>query len=305
MTGTIDLNEIAVFAKVVEAGSFVGAARELDMPKSTVSRKVSALESRLGARLLQRTTRKLSLTDAGNTYYQHAVRVVAMAEDGDRAVTELQQIPRGLVRVTSPLNVGYLGPIVSRFLLREPEVQIDLVCTDRVVNLVEEGFDLAIRAGRLADSSLIARSLGVMQSYVVASPAFLKRYGTPTVPSDLETLDCVLFGAQPNRNTWTLQSPSGEARVEVRGRVTVNDFDVVHECALGGLGIAMLPVHRCAEDLREKRLRRVLADWCAPEVPMHAVYPSTRHLSTAIKAFLDHVQAEMERGPWTKARARR
>ncbi len=295
----MDLNEMAVFAKVVQAGSFVGASRELDMPKSTVSRKVSELETRLGARLLHRTTRRLSLTDAGNTYYQHAMRAVAMAEEGERAVTELQQTPRGLLRATAPMNVAYLGPIVSRFLSNEPEVQVELVCTDRVVNLVEEGFDVAIRAGRLADSSLIARSLGVMQNYLVASPAFLKRHGTPKVPSDLEALDCIIFSAQPHRTTWHLQSPAGDQRVTVGGRVTVNDFEIVHESALAGLGVAMMPVHRVAEDLRARRLRRVLGDWCAPEVPMHAVYPSTRHVSPALKAFLDHVQGEMERGPWT------
>jgi DNA-binding transcriptional LysR family regulator len=305
MSGTIDLNEMAVFAKVVQAGSFVGAARELAMPKSTVSRKVSELESRLGARLLHRTTRKLSLTEAGSAYYRHAVEVVAMADQAERAVTELQQTPRGLLRVTSPLNVGYLGPIVSRFLLREREVQIELVCTDRVVNLVEEGFDVAIRAGKLADSSLIARSLGFMQSYVVASPGFLKRNGTPRLPADLERLDCVIFGASPERNTWTLQSPTGEARIAVRGRMVVNDFDILHECALAGLGVAVLPVHRCADDLREKRLRRVLDGWCTREIQMHAIYASTRHVSPAIKAFLDHVQREMEHGPWTKlSRAR-
>jgi DNA-binding transcriptional LysR family regulator len=301
----MDLNEITVFAKVVQAGSFVGASRELAIPKSTVSRKVSELEARLGARLLNRTTRKLSLTDAGNTYYQHAMRVVAMAEEGERAVTELQQTPRGLLRVTAPMNVAYLGPIVSGFLSKQRDVQIELVCTDRVVNLVQEGFDVAIRAGKLADSSLIARSLGVMKNYLVASPRFLERNGTPKVPADLESIDCVIFSAQPDRTTWHLQSPSGEARVTVHGRVVVNDFEIVHESVIAGLGVAMLPIHRCAVDLRAKRLRRVLRDWCAHEVPMHAVYASTRHLSPTLKAFLDHVQKEMERGPWTeKARAR-
>jgi DNA-binding transcriptional LysR family regulator len=301
----MDLNEMIVFAKVVEAGSFVGAARELGMPKSTVSRKVSELEARLDARLLHRTTRKLSLTDAGNTYYQHAARVVALAEEGERAVFELQQTPRGLLRATAPMNVPYLGPIVSRFLAREPEVQVELMCTDRVVNLVEEGFDVAIRAGRLADSSLIARSLGVVRTYLVASPSFLRRNRTPKVPQDLASLACILFLAQPNHGTWRLQSPAGEVSVPVRGRVVVNDFDIVHEAALAGLGVAMLPVHRCADDLREKRLRRVLGDWCAHEVPLHAVYPSARHVAPALKAFLDHLQDEMARGPWTQPARRR
>ena len=156
----MDLNEIAVFAQVVQAGSFTAAARALRMPKSTVSRKVLELEQRLGARLLQRTTRKLSLTDVGRTYFGYAARAVAELEEAERAVRDLESAPRGLLRVTAPVNFGFLGPLVAASLLRHPDVQIELMCTDRVVDMVEERVDVGIRVGPLADSSLVTRSLG-------------------------------------------------------------------------------------------------------------------------------------------------
>src|SRR5688572_9690991 len=156
----MDLNEILVFARVVHAGSFTAAAVELGMPKSTVSRKVSELEERLKARLLQRTTRKLSLTDAGRIYYDYSARIVSELEDAERAMSALQGVPRGLLRVTAPLNTGFLAPIVSDFLKRYPEVELELFSTGRTVDLVEERFDVGIRAGTLADSTLIASSLG-------------------------------------------------------------------------------------------------------------------------------------------------
>ncbi len=296
----MDLNDILVFTKVVQAGSFIGASRELGMPKSTVSRKVSELEERLGARLLQRTTRTLSLTDVGRTYYQHAARVVAEVEEAERAVTQMQETPRGLLRVTIPLNFGVLGPIVAAFMGRYPEVQLELVGLDRVVDLVEEGFDVAIRAGALRDSSLVARSIGTLKSFVVASPTFLRRHGTPKNPEDLQRFDCVVFGAGSDRTSWTLSRDGKTTTVEVKPRLIVNDFEFLDEAARTGLGIAVLPVFRCIEDLRTKKLRRVLPEWCAREVPLHAVYPSTRHLSPKVKAFLDHLREQMTPPPWER-----
>src|SRR4051812_18126801 len=166
----MDLNEIAVFTKVVQAGSFTAAAKQLGMPKSTVSRKVSELEERLGSRLLQRTTRKLSLTDAGRTYYDYSARIASEIEEAERAVSSLEDTPRGLLRVTAPVNAAFLGPIVSGYLRRYPEVRVDVLCTGRAVDLVEERYDVGIRAGTLADSSLIARSLGNARWVLVATP---------------------------------------------------------------------------------------------------------------------------------------
>ena len=301
----MDLNEIVVFTKVVQAGSFVGASRELGMPKSTVSRKVSELEERLGARLLQRTTRKLSLTEVGTTYYQHAARVVAEAEEAELAVTRLQSMPRGQLRVTTPLNFDYFAPIVASFLVRYPEVDVELVGTDRVVDLVQEGFDVAVRAGHLADSTLVVRTLGALRSVVVASPKFLAKHGTPKTPRELAGFDCLVFGAGPDRSSWRLFRDGETLTVPVRARFVVNDFEYLDEGARQGLGIAMLPVYRSAGDLREKRLRRILPEWCSAEIPLHVVYPSTRYLSPKVKAFVDHVREQMTPPPWERERPRR
>ncbi len=294
----MDLNEILIFTKVVEAGSFTAAARQLDMPKSTVSRKVADLEERLGARLLQRTTRKLHLTDVGNAFYQHAARVAAEMEEAERVVTRMQEAPRGLLRITVPINFDYLGPVVASFLRRYPDVQVDMVCADRVIDLVEEGFDVAIRAGVLSDSTLIARPLGALRSFVVASPAFLKAHTVPKAPEDLARLDCVVLGAGTARTTWHLQADGKKVSVVVRPRLVVNDFDVLRTATLAGVGVGMLPVFRCIDDLRVHRLTRLLPAWCSPTTPLQAVYPSTRHLSPKVKAFLDHLTEQMTPPPW-------
>src|SRR5262245_12668013 len=182
----MDLNELVVFARVVQTGSFTAAAAALGMPKSTVSRKVSELEERLGSRLLQRTTRKLSLTDVGRTYFEYCARIVGEVEDAERAVSSLQETPRGLLRVTTGINVTFLGPILSDFLKRYPEVRLEVLATGRVVDLVEERFDVGIRAGPLAESTLIARSLGNATWFHVASPEYLEKRGRPRAPADLK-----------------------------------------------------------------------------------------------------------------------
>lgn len=296
----MDLNDVLVFAKVVHTGSFIGAARELDMPKSTVSRKVSELEERLGARLLQRTTRKLNLTEMGHTYYRHALRVVNELEEAERAISQMQTTPRGLLRVTTPINFGFLAPIFVSFMRRYPEVQVELVGLDRNVDLVEEGFDIAIRAGELRDSSLVARSLGALESYLVGSPEFLRRHGTPTQPEDVVKMPCVVFGAGPERHTWKLTRDGRTVALDIQGTLIVNDFDFVEEASRSGLGLAMLPVFRCIDDLRVKKLKRVLPEWCTRDVPLHAVYPSTRHLSPKVKALLDHLREQMTPPPWER-----
>src|SRR5258707_551765 len=191
----MDLNEITVFTQVVQAGSFTAAARLLGMPKSTVSRKVSDLEERLNARLLQRTTRKLSLTDAGRTYFDYSVRIVNEIEAAERAVGSLQDRPRGLLRITVGLNSQWLAGIVTDFIKRNPEVQLEVLSTGRAVDLIEERFDLAIRAGVLPDSSLVARKLGNASWVLAATPGYLKKRRRPRVPADLKHHDCLVFGS--------------------------------------------------------------------------------------------------------------
>ena len=286
----MDLNELLVFTRVVQAGSFTAAAKQLDMPKSSVSRKVSELEDRIGARLLQRTTRQLGLTDAGRIYFEYSARIVAQVEEADQAVNRMQSTPRGLLRVTAPLSFAMLGPIVAEFLERYPDVQVELMCTDRAVDLIEEGFDLAIRAGKLEDSTLVARNLGALKRVLVAAPDYCKRHGTPKEPADLATHACITFGAGVAPNLWTLYDGDRPIEVRVTSRLVVNDFDMMGDAARAALGIAYMPEYVCAHDLAAGRLRHVLPRWCSAEAPVQALYPTARHLSPKVAAFLDLVR---------------
>src|SRR5262245_20879795 len=239
----MDLNQMLVFSRVVQAGSFSAAAKALGMPKSTVSRKVSELEERLKSRLLNRTTRKLSLTDVGRTYYDYAARIAGEIEDAERAVSNLQAAPRGLLRVTAPLNIGFLAPIISDYLARYPEVRLELFSTGRRVDLIEERFDAGIRAGPLADSTLIARSLGNAGWLLVATPGYLKKRGRPRAPQDLKQHDCLLFAVGSAGATLRFEGGGdGEStQVTVPARLLVSDLDIIHAAAMAGQGIALLP----------------------------------------------------------------
>ena len=294
----MDLNEMLVFARVVQAGSFTAAAAELHMPKSTVSRRVSELEARLASRLLQRTTRKLSLTDAGRTYYDYCARIAAEIEEAERAVSSLQERPRGRLRVTTPANFGFLAAIVADFLRRYPEVSIELVSTTRRVDLVEERFDVALRAGALADSTLISRSLGSLAWFLVATPAYLKKRGRPRAPADLKRHDCLLFGAAGMSDGLRLQKADSFEQVPLSGRLQVTEVEILHAAVTAGLGIAVLPAYVCVDDLRAGKLERVLRDWTLPPTPFQIVYASTRHISPKVKFFVDHVHARLTPPPW-------
>ncbi|MFO0551483.1 MAG: LysR family transcriptional regulator [Polyangiaceae bacterium] len=292
------LDEIVVFARVVETGSFTGAAAALEMPKSTVSRKISELEARLRARLLQRTTRKLNLTDVGRTYYAHCARIVAELEEAERAVGSLQAVPRGLLRVTTPLNLGFLGPIFAEFAHRFSEVELEIVATDRLVDLVEEGFDVAIRAGNLADSTLVARPLGSSNRIIVASARYLERHGVPREPAALVQHAALVFGTGRNPTSWRLVSKGQAVEVVVKPRLVVNDLSVLIDAARADLGVAMLPNFITAPEIRDGRLERVLEAWCSQPVGIYAVYPSTRHLSLKVKTFVEHLRQRFTPPPW-------
>jgi DNA-binding transcriptional LysR family regulator len=294
----MDLNEILVFAAVARAASFSRAAVELGMPKSTVSRKVSELEERLQSRLLQRTTRKLSLTDAGRTYYDYAARISGEIEEAERAVSSLQTKPLGLLRVTAPINVAFLSPIIRDYLKRYPDVRLELLNTTRTIDLVEERFDLGIRAGTLADSTLIARNLGSVKWFLVATPGYLKRYGRPRTPEDLTKRDCLLFSAGRSEVRVVLVRDGRTSELALLPRLLAGDMDVLLTAATSGLGIALLPTFLCVEALRAGQLERVLRDWEAPEAPMHVVYPSSRHMSAKVKSFVDHLQQRLTPPPW-------
>jgi DNA-binding transcriptional LysR family regulator len=293
--GPLDLNEIHVFSRVVQAGSFSEAGRRLAMPKSSVSKKVADLEARLGTRLLQRTTRRLALTDAGRIFFERAERIMAEVAEAENAVAELSTRPRGLLRVTVPQSFGMLGPVVARYLGAHPQVQAQLVCTDRVVDLVRDGFDMGVRAGPLADSTLVARRLGTMHSVLVASPAYLKERGRPRTPEELARHSCVAFGGVRTPSLWSLERDGEQHDVRVAPRLVVNDFELMLDAAREGLGIAWMPDFRAAEDLAARRLSRVLPDYCSIDIPVHAVYPSSRYLSPKVVHFIDALRAIFER----------
>src|SRR5580698_6926761 len=247
---------------------------------------------------LHRTTRKVSLTDVGRTYYDYCARIAAEIEDAERAVTNLQAIPRGVLRVTTGPNVAFLAPILNDYMKRYPEVRIEVFCTGRTVDLIEERFDVAIRAGAHGDSTLIAPSLGKVRWFLVGTPPYLKKQGRPRSIDDLKRHDCILFGTTPGGAALRLQRGDKTAQVAPPARLIVNDFDLVHSAALAGLGLALLPAYVCLDDIRGKRLERVLRDWEAPSIPVHVIYPSARYISPKVKTFVDHLQERTTPPPW-------
>jgi DNA-binding transcriptional LysR family regulator len=268
------------------------------MPKSTVSRKVTELEERLKSRLIQRTTRKLSLTDVGRTYYEYCARIAGEVEDAEQAVNNLQATPRGHLRITAGTNAQYLGPIVADFLRRNPDVTVELFCTGRTVDLIEERFDLGIRAGALADSTLIAKSLGRVSWFVVAAPIYFKKRKRPKSPDDLQEHEWLLFGSGQATVPLRFERNGPPVDVNASPRLMVNDMDVALSAALAGQGLTLLPAFLCADAIRAGKLERLLHEWVVPSVPIHVVYPSTRHLSPKVKSFIDHLQQRMTPPPW-------
>ena len=311
-----DLTAQATFAQVVEAASFSGAARSLGLSKSAVSKQVSRLEAGLGVQLLHRTTRRLSLTEAGAVFYEGCQRMLAEAEAAEQAVTHLAAAPRGHLRLNAPMSFGilHLSPLLPDLLRRCPELTVDLTLNDRLVDLVEEGYDLAIRIGRLPDSSLIARRLAPSRAVLCAAPAYLEAQGAPAQPHDLKQHAGLLYSYQADGATWRLTGRKGtgrkgigrkgigregSVRVPVAGRFQVNNGDSLRQAALGGLGIAQLPTFIVGDDLRAGRLQRVLPDWeIAAEAAVHAVYPATRTLSPEVRVVIDFLAERFGDAPY-------
>ena len=281
---------LQAFVRVAETGSFSEAARRLGLSKSMVSRQVSALEAELGVRLLHRTTRSLSPTEAGRAYLERCQRILADLDEANQLVTQLQAVPRGRLRVSAPLSfgIGHLSAALPGFLERYPEIELEMNMTDRHVDLVEEGWDVAVRIGRLADSSLIVRRLAPIRAVVVAAPAYLERRGTPLAPPELERHDCLIHSGRTAE--WRFVSPEGLAvQVGVHGRFLADNGDVLRVMALAGLGIIQLPSFFLGDDIRAGRLIPLLEGFIAQDVSLHAVYPHGRHLSPKVRAFVDHL----------------
>ena len=288
-TSAPDLNAIAVFAKVVELKNFRAAALALGIPRSTVSVRVAQLENRLGVRLLERTTRTLRLTHAGATYHRSITPALEALDTAARAAGDLRSEPQGPLKITSTIEGGQfvLAPLLAEYMRRYPGVQLQVELTDRRVDLLEEGFDLALRMGRLPDSSLIAKKLrapGHLRVY--ASPQYLTRHGTPKRPEQLEKRDCFIMTGQSDPSVWRFQASKKPLAVNVRTRASANSFVLLRELAAAGLGIARLPEYIAAPAVEAGKLRAVLDAFQPPAMPWHAVYPSARHLSPTLRAFL-------------------
>lgn len=300
-----DLNQLVIFAKVVETRSFTAAGRALGLPKSTVSRKVAQLEERLGAVLLERTTRKLSLTEVGAAFYERCARISREVDEAELAV-QGRRDPQGLLRLAAAPECAStsLFELVGEYLLAHPNVDIELELTDRNVDLIEEGLDLWIGIGRVVDAGSSARELGALQRSLVASPAYFQRRGVPELPSELEEHHLVVLGSPRCNASLQLRGPDGEqVAITTRPRLIVNSVEMLHEAVLAGVGIGLLPVHRCAEELESGALVGCLHDWTHSDASLHAVYPTARHLSAKVRSFVEHLASRLQPSPWVNAGA--
>jgi DNA-binding transcriptional LysR family regulator len=294
------LDGIAAFACVVDSGSFSAAARRLKISKSAASAHVQRLEQRLGIRLLNRSTRRLSLTDAGAAYYRHCARILAEAEAAEQAAGALQREPRGTIRMSAPDSFGsmHIAPAIPDFLKRYPEIAVDIALSPAHVNLVDEGLDLAIRIGTLEDSPLVVRRLAPSRLVFCAAPAYLEARGMPREPAELAEHNCLCTSLLPWGDEWRLAGRRGQVRVAVGGSLRSNSAEMLRAAALEGIGIAVLPTWALAEPLRTGALRRVLAAWEPPASTIYAVYPGNRLMSMKVRAFVDHLARRFGRTPY-------
>jgi DNA-binding transcriptional LysR family regulator len=299
------LSSLRAFAKVVEHGSFSEAARALRLSRSAVSKYVIELEQALGVSLLNRTTRSAVPTENGRAYYESVVPILAEIEEADLAVTRLQSEPRGLLRLNAPMSFGtrHLGPALVDFMQAYPQMQVQLTLSDEQIDAVQEGFDVTLRIAELASSSLIARRLIGIERAFCASPAYLERRGVPEHPKDLKDHDCLTYGFLATGNQWKLIGPDGEHWLTVPWRMCANNAEVLEAAAVGGHGIALLPMFLAEAALASGALRRVLEGYRAPEIALHAIYPPTRHLSLKVRLLIDFLVARFKGREWASAAA--
>lgn len=291
------LAAIEAFIRVVESGSFVRAAERLEWSTSSLSRLIAELEEHLGARLLNRTTRRLSLTESGQAFYERSVQLLNDLEEAESLAGQSVAVPRGTLRLTCSYNVATyrIAPAIASFVARYPDVRFDVTVAERIVDLVDEGFDLAIRIGRVGSDQLVTRKLGETRLVVCASPEYLKRRGAPGKPEDLAAHDTLTYAYAPNARTWHLTDAAGtEHEVRAGGSLHANSGDMLVAAAVAGLGVVCEPDFLLAAELQAGRLVRVLPGYVGRRADMWAVYPSRRHLSVKVRLFVDHVTAFFE-----------
>jgi DNA-binding transcriptional LysR family regulator len=292
-----DLNDLYLFAAVVEHGGFSQASRALGLPKSRLSRRVAALEERLATRLVQRSTRTFAVTDAGRAFLQHCQLMVSEADAAENAVAEIQAVPRGLLRVSSPITMTQyvIGPILPAFLLANPDVRVEIVSTNRLVNVIEENLDMGLFVHRapLQDSLLVERMLGSSPQLLVASPRLFGDAPRPVEPQDLRQWPSLAVSGRSSPDTWELKCGDRLETIFKGPRLTGESLTVLKDAALAGVGITRLPEFICRGELHDGRLEHVLPDWTLPAHAIHAVYPSRKGMTRAVRAFLDYLVQEV------------
>lgn len=304
------LSDIAVFVRVADRGSFTAAAVELNLSKAVVSKYVSRLEQRLGARLLNRTTRRLTLTEAGAVLLEKSHAALSDLRDAELEVARLTDAPRGVLRVTAPTSfvLLHLGPLLPQFLARHPAVSLDLTLDDRLADLVGERYDVALRVwAALSDSSLVARRLAPCRLVVCAAPAYLKRRGSPKNPSELTRHNCLTYSLERTRSAWHFKAPGRRAvGVSVRGNLRCNNAIALKQATVEGAGILCCPTFFVGEELAGGKLVEVLPSYKVPELVIYAVYPQRRHLLPSVRAFVDFLVEKIPADPpWDRFRQTR
>lgn len=296
----IDLNDVALFVQVAKAGSFAEAARRIGMPSNTASRRIQQLEEQLGVRLLHRSTRKLTLTDAGEGLYARSVEQIEALADATLELSEGSEVPVGKVRVAAPVDFFNWFQLewVQSFLQAHPRVRLEFVLNDARADLVADGIDVAIRAGAVTGPTLIARRVGNNRAVLVASPAYLEARGAPSALEDLSTHDCIAVPSGSGRTQWRLMGPDGPAEVEVRGRFSANSALALTKACVAGMGIALLTEAMVAQPLREGTLVQVLPDYRIDGLELFVVYQSRRQLPRAASAFVDFATTHLMQGNW-------
>ncbi len=290
------IDAMRVFVAVVERNGFSAAAEALDMSTAAVTRQIAALEKRLSARLLNRTTRRVSPTSTGAAYYQRCVQLLAEFDDLEASVGAQALQPSGRLRINAPVSYGIarLAALLPGYSARYPQVQLDLSLSDRVVDMVEEGFDLAIRIARQPAASLIARPLAQARILLCAAPAYLARRGAPATPQALADHDFLSYSYAAGGDSWRLQGAHGEVDVTVAPRMHANNGEVLREAAIAGMGIIAQPDFIIGDALADGRLVPVLPDWQVPPIGIHAVYPSRSHLAPKVRSFIDYLVEQLE-----------
>jgi len=287
------LNSMQIFVEVARAPGFTAAANKIGLSRAQVSKSVMQLEQHLGTRLLNRTTRRISLTEIGQVYLQRCIAILQDIDETEAIAAAQTSEPRGRLTLSAPTSFGilHLQRAIPAYLAKHPQVQISLKLADRFIDVVDEGFDLVIRIAELEDSSLIARRLAPCRRLLCASPDYLQKNGTPRVPQDLAIHHCLVYSNELKPDTWSLQGPSGIESVKVNGPICADNGDILRASAIAGLGVTLLPTFIVGPDLEAGRLRQVLADYCPPAISIYAVFPSRRYLSARVRSFVDFMAA--------------